>query len=137
MKLLIFVIAILCIGMESESGSQIFINSQTDVFLDKSGEFFDSESMHQTFMISFDDSLFVRKLPETKEEIRSKIMFMGQAKDELIGEVVTQFRVLNPHTQQNEFYVLWQRESGNFSLFQELPETKNRIFFDPNVRCIH
>lgn len=139
MKLLIFVVAILCIGMdsESESGSKIFINSRTDVFIDGNGEFFDSESMHQTFLISFDDSVFVRKIPATKEEIRGKIMFMGQAKDKLIDEVVTQFRVMNFHTQENEFYILWQRESGSFSLFQEIPETNNRIFFDPNVRCIH
>lgn len=137
MKLFIFAITILFIGMESDSSSQIFINSRTDVFIDNNGEFFDSESMRQDFVISFDDSLFIRNFPDTKEEFRGKIVFVEQAKDKLIGEVVTQFRVLNLNTNQNELYVLWQRESGNFSLFQELPNTRGRILFDPNVRCIH
>ena len=137
MKLLIFAITILFIGMESDSNSQIFINSRTVVFIDKNGEFFDSESMNQKFMISFDDSTFVQKIAQTNEETVSKIFFVEQARDELIGEVVTRFKVKNSNTQQNEFYVLWQRESGEFSLFQELPSTKSRIFFDPSVRCIH
>jgi hypothetical protein len=123
--------------MESDSNSQIFINSRTVVFIDKHGEFFDSESMSQKFMISFDDSVFVQKITQTNEETVSKIFFVEQAKDELIGEVVTRFKVKNSNTQQNEFYVLWQRESGEFSLFQELLNTKSRVFFDPSVRCIH
>jgi hypothetical protein len=137
MKLFIFAITILFISMESDSNSQIFINSRTVVFIDKHGEFFDSESMSQKFMISFDDSVFVQKITQTNEETVSKIFFVEQAKDELIGEVVTRFKVKNSNTQQNEFYVLWQRESGEFSLFQELLNTKNRVFFDPSVRCIH
>ena len=72
-KLLIFAITILFIGMESESSSQIIINSRTDVFLDKTGEFFDSESMRQNFTISFDDSLFVRNFPDSNEEFRSLV----------------------------------------------------------------
>jgi hypothetical protein len=63
-KLLIFAITILFIGMESESSSQIIINSRTDVFLDRNGEFFDSESMRQNFTISFDDSLFICNFPD-------------------------------------------------------------------------
>ena len=137
MKLFIFAITILFISMESDSNSQIFINSRTVVFIDKHGEFFDSESMSQKFMISFDDSVFVQKITQTNEETVSKIFFVEQAKDELIGEVVTRFKVKNSNTQQNEFYILWQRESGEFSLFQELLNTKNRVFFDPSVRCIH
>ena len=137
MKLFIFAITILFISMESDSNSQIFINSRTVVFIDKHGEFFDSESMSQKFMISFDDSVFVQKITQTNEETVSKIFFVEQAKDELIGEVVTRFKVKNSNTQQNEFYVLWQRESGEFSLFQELLNTKSRVFFDPSVRCIH
>ena len=137
MKLFIFAITILFISMESDSNSQIFINSRTVVFIDKHGEFFDSESMSQKFMISFDDSVFVQKITQTNEETVSKIFFVEQAKDELIGEVVTRFKVKNSNTQQNEFYVLWQRESGEFSLFQELLDTKSRVFFYPSVRCIH
>ena len=136
-KLLIFAITILFIGMDSESSSQIIINSRTDVFLDRTGEFFDSESMRQNFTISFDDSLFVRNFPDSNEEFRSKVVSMAQAKDKILGEVVTQFTVLNSHTSQKELYILWQRESGNFSLFQELPGDRGRILFDQNIRCVH
>lgn len=136
-KLLIFAITILFIGMESESSSQIIINSRTDVFLDKTGEFLDSESMRQNFTISFDDSLFVQNFPDANEEFRGKIVFIEQTRDKVIGEAVKKFTVLNSHTNQNELYILWQRESGNFSLFQELPGDRGRILFDPNIRCVH
>lgn len=136
-KLLIFAITILFIGMESESSSQIIINSRTDVFLDRNGEFFDSESMRQNFTISFDDSLFICNFPDSNEEFRGKIVFIEQTRDKVLGEAVKKFTVLNSHTSQKELYILWQRESGNFSLFQELPGDRGRILFDQNIRCVH
>jgi hypothetical protein len=117
---------------------EVVINTQTDIFVDKrTGETFDRESFQRTFIINFAEDKFVTTIPSTKEKIISEIKFKEKSVDRLVNEVVIQIRTFNPYTKQNEFYLLWEREEGSYSLFQELPETNTRIFFSPDARCVH
>ena len=117
---------------------EVVINTQTDIFVDKrTGEAFDRESFQRTFIINFAEDKFITTIPSTKEKIISEIKFKEKSVDRLVNEVVIQIRTVNPYTKQNEFYLLWEREEGSYSLFQELPETNTRIFFSPDSRCVH
>ena len=117
---------------------EVVINTQTDIFVDKrTGETFDRESFQRTFIINFAEDKFITTIPSTKEKIISEIKFKEKSVDRLVNEVVIQIRTVNPYTKQNEFYLLWEREEGSYSLFQELPETNTRIFFSPDSRCVH
>jgi hypothetical protein len=138
MRFLIFVIAIFNIGCTMSTSPEVVINTQTDIFVDKrTGETFDRESFQRTFIINFAEDKFVTTIPSTKEKIISEIKFKEKSVDRLVNEVVIQIRTFNPYTKQNEFYLLWEREEGSYSLFQELPETNTRIFFSPDARCVH
>lgn len=138
MRFLIFVIAIFNIGCTMSTSPEVVINTQTDIFVDKrTGETFDRESFQRTFIINFAEDKFVTTIPSTKEKIISEIKFKEKSVDRLVNEAVIQIRTFNPYTKQNEFYLLWEREEGSYSLFQELPETNTRIFFSPDARCVH
>lgn len=117
---------------------EVVINTQTDIFVDKrTGEAFDRESFQRTFIINFAEDKFITTIPSTKEKIISEIKFKEKSVDRLVNGTVIQIRTFNPYTKQNEFYLLWEREGGSYSLFQELPETNTRIFFSPDSRCVH
>lgn len=138
MRFIIFVIAIFNLGCTMSTSPEVVINTQTDIFVDKrTGETFDRESFQRTFIINFAEDKFVTTIPSTKEKIISEIKFKEKSVDRLVNEVVIQIRTFNPYTKQNEFYLLWEREEGSYSLFQELPETNTRIFFSPDSRCVH
>lgn len=138
MRFIIFVIAIFNLGCTMSTSPEVVINTQTDIFVDKrTGETFDRESFQRTFIINFAEDKFITTIPSTKEKIISEIKFKEKSVDRLVNEVVIQIRTVNPYTKQNEFYLLWEREEGNYSLFQELPETNTRIFFSPDSRCVH
>ena len=138
MRFIIFVIAIFNLGCTMSTSPEVVINTQTDIFVDKrTGETFDRESFQRTFIINFAEDKFITTIPSTKEKIISEIKFKEKSVDRLVNEVVIQIRTVNPYTKQNEFYLLWEREEGSYSLFQELPETNTRIFFSPDSRCVH
>lgn len=141
-RIIIFATSILIIGCgmnaRQKPNTEIVINSRIDVFIDKKfGEAIDQESMQRSFSINLPESTIIASTPSTKEEIKSHIETIEISFDTILYENVIRFRTLNPNTRKNEFYLLWEKEEGNYSLFQELPETNTRIFFSPDSRCVH
>lgn len=139
MKSLIFVIAFFIIGCGMiDKDYNILIKSKTDVFIDKrTGEAVDRESFQRAFIINFVEDKFTTAIPLTKEKIVSTIISKRKIKDSVINDTVIEFCVVNSRTDEHEFYVLWEKPGNQYELFQEISDTDTRIFFNPDLNCVH
>lgn len=139
MKSLIFVIAFFIIGCGMiDQNYNILIQSKTDVFIDKkTGEAVDRESFQRAFIINLVEDKFTTSIPLTKEKIVSTIISKRKIKDRVINDTVIEFCVVNSRTDEHEFYVLWEKPNNQYELFQEISDTDTRIFFNPDLNCVH
>ena len=141
MKTIIFVISlfILSCGMSTNSGHEIIIHSQTDVFIDKkTGEAIDRESFQRVFVINFVSDQLITSIPLTKEKITSTIISKRRTVDRVLNGVVIEFVAVNGRTSVEEFYILLEKPEGaGYELYQEITDTDIRLFFNPDARCVH
>jgi hypothetical protein len=141
MKSIIFVISlfILGCGMSTNSGHEIIIHSQTDVFIDKkTGEAIDRESFQRNFVINFVADQLITSIPITREKVTSTIISKRRTVDKVLNGVVIEFVAVNDRTAEEEFYILLEKPEGaGYELYQEIKDTDMRLFFNKDARCVH